>query len=56
MLFYLDPDGHTAKKVPVQFGAASVNLIEIKSGLRPGDKVILSDMSQYEGVAVIVLR
>jgi beta-lactamase regulating signal transducer with metallopeptidase domain len=56
MLFKLEPDGHTAKQVPVQFGAASVNLIEIKSGLRPGDKVILSDMSKYEGVAVIVLR
>jgi beta-lactamase regulating signal transducer with metallopeptidase domain len=56
MLFKLEPDGHTAKKVPVQFGAASVNLIEIKSGLRPGDKVILSDMSHYDGVAAIVLR
>jgi beta-lactamase regulating signal transducer with metallopeptidase domain len=56
MLFKLEPDGHTAKKVPVQFGAASVNLIEIKSGLRPGDKVILSDMSQYDKVAAIVLR
>ena len=41
---------------PVQLGAASVSLIEIKSGLRPGDKVILSDMSQYDGVAAIVLR
>ena len=56
MLFKLEPDGHTAKKVPVQFGAASVNLIEIKSGLQPGDKVIISDMSQYDAVAVIVLR
>jgi hypothetical protein len=56
MIFKLEPDGHTAKKVPVQFGAASVNLIEIKSGLHPGDKVILSDMSQYDGVATIVLR
>jgi beta-lactamase regulating signal transducer with metallopeptidase domain len=56
MLFKLEPDGHTATKVPVQFGAASVNLIEIKSGLHPGDKVILSDMSQYDGVAAIVLR
>ena len=56
MLFKLEPDGHTAKKVPVQFGAASVNLIEIKSGLQPGDKVIISDMSQYDGVAAIVLR
>jgi beta-lactamase regulating signal transducer with metallopeptidase domain len=56
MLFKLEPDGHTAKKVAVQLGAASVNLIEIKSGLHPGDKVILSDMSQYDRVAAIVLR
>jgi beta-lactamase regulating signal transducer with metallopeptidase domain len=56
MLFKIEPDGHSAKKVPVQFGAASVNRIEIKSGLQPGDKVIISDMSQYDGVAEIVLR
>jgi Zn-dependent protease with chaperone function len=56
MLFKLEPDGHSAKKVPVQFGAASVNVIEVKSGLQPGDKVIISDMSQYDGVAAIALR
>jgi len=56
MLFKIEPDGHSAKKVPVQFGATSVNRIEIKSGLQPGDKVIISDMSQYDGVAAIVLR
>jgi beta-lactamase regulating signal transducer with metallopeptidase domain len=56
MLFKLEPDGHSAKKVPVQLGAASVNRIEIKSGLQPRDKVIISDMSQYDGVAAIVLR
>ena len=55
-LFRIDSDGHSAKKVSVQLGAASVNLIEIKSGLQPGDKVILSDMSKYDGVAAIVLR
>ncbi len=55
-IFKLEPDGHSAKKVPVQFGATSVNLIEIKTGLQPGDKVILSDMSQYDEVAAIVLR
>ncbi|HTP31827.1 MAG TPA: M56 family metallopeptidase [Candidatus Acidoferrales bacterium] len=55
-LFKLEPDGHSAKRVPVQLGAASVNLIEIKSGLQPGDKVIVSDMSQYDGVGAIVLR
>ncbi len=56
MLFKLEPDAHSAKKVPVQLGASSVNRIEIKSGLQPGDKVIISDMSQYDGVAAIVLR
>jgi beta-lactamase regulating signal transducer with metallopeptidase domain len=56
MLFKIGPDGHSAKKVPVQLGAASVNKIEIKSGLQPGDKVILSDMSKYDGVGEIVLR
>ncbi|HEY2014336.1 MAG TPA: M56 family metallopeptidase [Bryobacteraceae bacterium] len=56
MLFKFEPDGHSAKKVPVQFGASSVQLIEVKSGLRPGDKVIVSDMSKYDGVAAIVLR
>jgi len=56
MLFKLEPDGHSAKKVPVQFGAVSVNTIEVKSGLQPGDKVIVSDMSQYDGFGEIVLR
>jgi HlyD family secretion protein len=56
MLFKLEPGGRSAKKVPVQFGATSVNMIEIKSGLQPGDKVILSDMSQYDGASAIVLR
>jgi HlyD family secretion protein len=55
-LFKLEPDGHSAKRVVVQFGATSVNLIEIKSGLQPGDKVILNDMSKYDGVAAIGLR
>lgn len=56
MLFKLEPDGHSAKKVPVQLGATSVNLIEIKSGLQPGDNVIISEMSKYDRVAAIVLR
>ena len=56
MLFQVGRDGHSAKKVRVQLGAASVNLIEIKSGLQPGDKVIISDMSPYAGVAAVGLR
>jgi HlyD family secretion protein len=47
-LFRLDPDGLYATRVPVRLGRASVNAIEILDGLRPGDRVILSDMSTQE--------
>ena len=47
-LFKLDPDGKYANKVKVTFGRASVNTIEVKDGLKVGDKVILSDMSAYD--------
>jgi GWxTD domain-containing protein len=46
-LFRLDPDGRTATLVPVRFGRTSVNQIEVVSGLAPGDRVILSDMTAY---------
>jgi HlyD family secretion protein len=47
-IFKIDPDGKYAQKVKVTFGRSSVNTIEIKNGLQPGDRVILSDMSQYD--------
>jgi len=47
-LFKLEPDGKYANKVKVTFGRSSVNTIEIKDGLQVGDRVILSDMSQYD--------
>lgn len=56
MLFKIEPDGRSARRVAVQLGAVSVNRIEVKSGLQPGDKVIISDMSKYDGVGAIGLR
>ncbi|HTX65345.1 MAG TPA: HlyD family efflux transporter periplasmic adaptor subunit [Opitutaceae bacterium] len=47
-IFKLDPDGVYATRTQVQLGRSSVNEIEIVSGLQPGDRVILSDMSQYD--------
>lgn len=47
-LFKVDPDGKGATHVNVKFGRASVNAIEIISGLKVGDRVILSDMSQWD--------
>lgn len=43
-LFKVNPDGE-AVQTKVELGRSSVNQIEIKSGLQPGDQVILSDMS-----------
>lgn len=55
-IFKVEPDGKYASKVKVTFGRASVNTIEIKSGLNVGDKVILSDMSAYDNYDRIKLE
>ena len=47
-LFKLDPDGKGATRVPVKVGRASVNTIQVLEGLKPGDTVILSDMSRWD--------
>ncbi len=47
-LFRIDPGSQIATRVPVRLGRASVNLIEIVHGLKPGDQVVLSDTSQWE--------
>ena len=39
----------SAERVQVKFGRSSVNTIEILEGLREGDRVILSDMSAWDG-------
>ena len=46
-IFKIEPDGLHAVRVPVHYGRTSVNQIEVVSGLVPGDKVILSDMSAW---------
>jgi len=55
-LFKLDPDGKTATRTNVKLGRSSVSTIEIVSGLQPKDKVIVSDMSQWDNVAKVRLQ
>jgi len=55
-LFVLGPDGHTATRTPVQLGRGSVNTIEVLSGLKVGDQVILSEMSRWDAVARVRLQ
>ena len=47
-MFKLDPTGNGAARVQVKTGRASVNQIQIDSGLKEGDTVILSDMSRWD--------
>ena len=47
-LFRIDPDGKTATRTSVKLGRASVNTIEILTGLKEGEKVIVSDMSSMD--------
>lgn len=55
-LFKLSADGLTAMRTPVKFGRSSVNTIEIVSGLKEGDKIILSDMTEWDKVDKIRLK
>lgn len=55
-VFRLDAEGGAARRLPVQLGRASVSTIEVVGGLNVGDRVILSDISQWDGFDRIVLR
>jgi HlyD family secretion protein len=55
-LFKLDPDGTHASRVSVMLGRSSVNAVEVLEGLSEGDRVILSDMSAWDGVDRIRLK
>jgi HlyD family secretion protein len=54
-LFKLQPNGE-ASRVQVKLGRSSVNTVEVLGGLSPGDRVVLSDMSQWDGFERIRLQ
>jgi multidrug resistance efflux pump len=55
-LFRLEPGGDAAVRTPVHLGRTSVKTVEVVSGLRDGDRVILSDMAQWAQAERIKLR
>jgi multidrug resistance efflux pump len=55
-LFKLDDDGRYATRVPVKLGVSSVTTVQVLSGLKVGDRVITSDMSQWDNVERIKLK
>ena len=48
--------GEDAVRVPVRFGLAGDDAVEIVEGLREGEEVVISDMSEYADVANVRLR
>ena len=55
-LFKLSSDGSEANRVNVKLGRSSVNTVEILQGLQVGDRVILSDMSQWDNYDRVRLK
>jgi hypothetical protein len=56
IIFLIEPDGQHAKRVPVHYGRISGPQIEIVSGLSPGDRVIVTDMSKWAMYARVTLK
>ncbi|WP_235430464.1 HlyD family efflux transporter periplasmic adaptor subunit [Xanthomonas sp. MUS 060] len=46
-LFRLDPSGGSARRVQVRLGAMSADRVQILDGLKEGERVILSDSTQW---------
>jgi HlyD family secretion protein len=55
-IFKMNGTGNEASRVQVQLGRTSVNTVEVVSGLQPGDKVILSDMSAWDAYDRVRLK
>lgn len=55
-MFRLSPDGSEATRVSVKLGRGSASTVEVVSGAKPGDVMILSDMSAHDGAERVRLR
>ncbi|HEV7427115.1 MAG TPA: HlyD family efflux transporter periplasmic adaptor subunit [Thermoanaerobaculia bacterium] len=55
-IFKVAADGNSADKVAVTFGRSSATDIEIRKGLQPGDRVIVSDVTQFDRYDHIALK
>ena len=47
-VFIVDVNGEQLRRVAVEYGRASPSLIQIVSGVSPGDRIIVSDMSAWD--------
>ena len=55
-VFVVDADGQRLRRVAVEYGRASPSMIQIVSGVSPGDRIIVSDMRAWDAFEQIQLR
>ncbi|MBI1314632.1 HlyD family efflux transporter periplasmic adaptor subunit [bacterium] len=55
-VFRLEPGGRTAVRIPVEFGAASSFTIEVTSGLKAGDEIVISETSHWKDFDRVLLK
>ncbi len=55
-LFFMSKDGKTLERHDVELGSSNYDYVEVKSGIRPGDKVILTDMSRFKDSSTLRVR
>jgi HlyD family secretion protein len=55
-VFKLEADGVRARRIAVQLGKASVNEVQVLAGLAAGDRIIVSDVSQWSASDELRIR
>lgn len=49
-------DGNQARAVPIELGAIGTSEVEVVSGLKPGDRVVISNTQVFENASSVLLR
>ncbi|NMR24645.1 HlyD family efflux transporter periplasmic adaptor subunit [Pseudoalteromonas sp. NEC-BIFX-2020_015] len=56
MLFKLNPTTHLARPTKIEFGTLSDNKIQLLSGAKVGEQLIISDLSKWQHLATIKIE
>ena len=54
-IYRLSPDGHTARKTPIEIGRQNPQQYEILSGLHPGDRVVVNGYDKLGDIEELVV-
>ncbi|MGZ5461076.1 MAG: efflux RND transporter periplasmic adaptor subunit [Thermoanaerobaculia bacterium] len=55
-VYKLDPAGHYATRVTIQAGVVSLNHLQVLQGLQEGDRIITSEIGEWQGQERILMK